>query len=175
MSACVACLSSFCLTSDNAVSLLPLMCCHCRCCCNSTFLTYIMRQYFNECCLRLAPIDIINNRLGIEGLDSQILCSRITRLLAWKEKDLVTGTINIEKSCACASFFPLSCTLYIPYCIAWSLHCIKNCISSVIEIVTESDSYIYYMVYHIMAERSNHSRKVIIIELTLFYNVAYAI
>ena len=45
-------------------------------------------------------IDIINNRLGIEGLDSQILCSRITRLLAWKEKDLVTGTNNLKKSCA---------------------------------------------------------------------------
>ena len=59
------------------------------------------------------PIDIINNRLDIEGLDSQILCSRITRLLAWKEKDLVTGTNNIKKSCACASFFSASCTLYI--------------------------------------------------------------
>ena len=58
-----------------------------------------------EC--RLLSIDIINNRLGIERLDSQILCSRITRLLAWKEKDLVTRRNNIKKSCACASFFPL--------------------------------------------------------------------
>ena len=52
-------------------------------------------------------IDIINNRLGIEGLNSQILCSRITRLLAWKEKDLVTGRNDIKKSRACASFFSL--------------------------------------------------------------------
>ena len=54
----------------------------------------------------MQTIDIINNRLDNEGLDSQILCSRITRLLAWKEKDLVTGRNNIKKSCACASFFP---------------------------------------------------------------------
>ena len=48
-------------------------------------------------CLYVCVIDIINNRLGIEGLDSQILCSRITRPLARKEKDLVTGTNNIKK------------------------------------------------------------------------------
>ena len=69
---------------------------------------------FGTICGNLWTIDIINNRLGIEGLDFQILCSRITRPLSRKEKDFVTGTNNIKKSCACASFFSASCTLYIP-------------------------------------------------------------
>ena len=121
-----------CLTMPSC--LLPLMCCHCRCCCNSTFLTYIMRQYFNECCLRLAPIDIINNRLGIEGLDSSRFFAAENHyvLLALERKGLGDRTQLISnKVVSIAHHFFRSRVLCIYRKNLWSFKLFKKCISSV--------------------------------------------